>query len=349
MPLLTPARAPSYAQLRPLKPPTTQTFPVYPDLPELLATEEKHPDDRIRHVLATAAGYAYSDGQTVAMIMARMGLEENRCLTIAQAVDAMFIRSTAFLIQSRCGRVVILCYRGTEPTSVINWLTDVEVTPEKVTFFPDGDASKVHAGFYRNVRATRYEVIAALERALRGESVLGDGEKVGKPLEALYLTGHSLGAAMAAMMAVMLGAEEAYAPLLSRLRGVYTYGQPMIGNGAFARRVQSGDFPVQAVFRYRYAYDVVPELPPRAAGEFQHFGSEFRYERKHGGDGAWRATPATGQLSSLLEIPGAAAAFFAHQFELLRNMPFQHSMEDHAPQHYISALTPPGVRSEFGD
>jgi hypothetical protein len=192
-------------------------------------------------------------------------------------------------------------------------------------------------------------VIAALERALRGDSVLGDGEKVAKPLEALYLTGHSLGGAMAAMMGVMLGTEKAYAALLSKLRGVYTYGQPMIGNGALARRVQGADFPVKAVFRYRYAYDVVPELPPRAAGEFAHFGLEFRYERGHGGDGAWRARPPTDQLSSLLKIPGAAAAFFAHQVELLRNMPFQHSFEDHGPQHYISALTPPGVRSEFGD
>ena len=108
--------APSYRQLRPLKPEKTKTFPVYDDLVNTLVAAQKHPDDEIAHVMGTCAGYAYSDGQTVAMIMARLGLEDNNCRMIAEYVDIMFITSTSFLIQSKDGRVVVLCYRGTPLT-----------------------------------------------------------------------------------------------------------------------------------------------------------------------------------------------------------------------------------------
>jgi hypothetical protein len=119
--------------------------------------------------MATCAGYAYSTADTVAMIVARMGLEENRCRMIAEYVDAMFICSTSFVVQSSDGRVVLLSYRGTEPANGINWLTDADVHPDKVAiaFGGAGGSFAVHEGFHRNVRATRYEVVTALLRALR--------------------------------------------------------------------------------------------------------------------------------------------------------------------------------------
>ena len=111
--VISQSTAPSYEQLRPLKPLTTDTFPVYKDLAKSLVATETHPDRTIAHVLGTCAGYAYSDAETVAMIMARMGLNDNRCLKVSQFVDPMFISSTSFLVQSQDGRSLILCYRGT--------------------------------------------------------------------------------------------------------------------------------------------------------------------------------------------------------------------------------------------
>lgn len=347
-------RAPGYRELRPMRKSeevTSATFPVYRDLAERLLAAGPGADERVAHVLGTCAGYAYSDAETVAMIMARMGLEENRCLPIAMSVDAMFIRSTAFVVQSRCGRVVLVCYRGTEPARFINWLTDADVNPERVSFpFPGESAPlSVHAGFYRNVRATRYRVAGAVAEALAGRSVLGDGEATGR-LEALYFTGHSLGAAMAALLAVMVETEPAYQPIRERLRAVYTFGQPMIGDPALARACAAHPFLGRSVFRYIYAHDVVPALPPTASGPFAHFGREFQYRPGKGGGGTWNenATP-VGQVSNLLDLPVAALAFMAQQIRWLRRIPFPHSLDDHEPQHYIAALTPPGVRSEFGD
>src|SRR5262249_48415114 len=144
--------------------------------------------------------------------------------------------STAFLVQSQCGRVLILCYRGTQPANFINWLTDVDVNPEKVSFaFQDLKAPiELHGGFYRNVRATRFAVVTALQRALKGQSVRENGKEMKNSLEALYITGHSLGGAMACLMGVMLSMEPVYQGLAEKLKAVYTFGQPMVGNSAFA-------------------------------------------------------------------------------------------------------------------
>ncbi len=349
--LITESRAPSYEQLRPLKPLTTPTFPVYEELSDRLVGREVHPDATVAHVLGTCAGYAYSEADTVAMIMARMGLRDNRCLKIHQSVDPMFISSTAFLIQSDDGRSLILCYRGTEPVNLINWLTDVDINPEKVAIaFPDAPGTfEVHGGFYRNVRATRYEVITALERALSGQSILAESESMPHPLETLYITGHSLGGAMAALMAIMVITEPAYTSIAAKLKAVYTFGQPMIGTPALAEACDSHPFLGQSVLRYLYGNDVVPQAPPTASGAFAHFGPEYQYEKK-GDEGRWKHnSQPTKQLPNLLELVSVPLSFLARQFRLSRNLPFRASVYDHLPHHYIAALTPPDVRTEFGD
>ena len=222
------------------------------------------------------------------------------------SVDAMFIRSTAYLIQSSDGSVVILAYRGTEPTNLVNWLTDADVHPDKIAFPfprdakaadpakssspPDAEAVPaewyaVHAGFYRNVRATRFAVIAALERALDRRSVLDDDSgspmpPMEKPMTTLYLTGHSLGGAMAALMAVMLSVEPEYNNLFAPMfKGACTYGAPMVGSPEFANACAENTFLDRNVVRYVYRKDLVPHLPPSESDAFQHFGREYRYDR----------------------------------------------------------------------
>ncbi len=356
------ARAPSYRQMRPFRAAanvTSPTFPVYKDVvadllrAHALIEDPPKPDRTVAHVLATCAGYAYSDAATVAMMMARLGFIENRCVMVTQSVDAMFICSTAFLVQSGCGRVAILCYRGTEPANFINWLTDADVNPEAVPFRfgADPTSHSVHAGFYRNVRATRYAIGEKLQLAIDGKSILEDGkpEPPIAPLEALYITGHSLGAAMAAMFAVMMETNPDYAAVRKRMRAVYTYGQPMIGDPTFAAACEKA--LGKMVFRYIHAHDVVVALPPKISGPFGHFGEEYQLFRTS--DGKWKppqhnAEP-TGQVGRLYELPLAATAFLARQIRSLRDMPFPYSLDDHGPQHYIAGLTPPGVRTEFGD
>lgn len=351
--------APSYADLRPFRrTPTSDKFPVHHDLVEqLLANEERadsDPDQAVAHTMVVCSSYAYSDVSTLGSIMARMGLESNHCLMVAEYVDVLFLTSTAYLVQSRDGRVVILCYRGTPPTSLITWLTDLEVDPVKIAMpspsAPRDEEVDVHGGFYRNVRSTRYEILHGLQRAIAGKSVLPDGAKLDHELEALYITGHSLGGASAAMLAAMLLTDTAdYKPVVERLRAVYTFGAPMIGSPKFADACEAVPFLADRVIRYVYASDIVPQVPPTESGRFKHFGREYQYNPP-GPGGSWRHNKdARTQTSNLAGILTTPLSFLAKSFTVTRHIRFRASINDHLPQYYIAALTPPGVRSEFGD
>jgi hypothetical protein len=94
-------------------------------------------------------------------------------------------------------------------------------------------------------------------------------EEVPRKLEALYITGHSLGGALALLTMALIN--RLSLPL--RVRGVYTYGQPMVGDQDFCNRFQN-EFG-HMLFRHVYRRDLVPCLPPRTMGRFAHFGEEY--------------------------------------------------------------------------
>ena len=320
-------------------------FPLYPQLVETLAaahlTAPAERDATVAHVLGTCAGYAYGDSNTVATMMVRVGFERHACVRISQTVDAMFIFSTAYLVQSRCGRVVILCYRGTETGNFVNWLGDAEVGSESSTLSVCDGAEKVrvHAGFHRNVRATWWEVLRELTFAGEGRSLADHAVRVEHPLEALYVTGHSLGGAMAALFALSVSANSAHRSLADRLRAVYTFGQPL---AVAAPLPQLTHVVGQKLFRYVMPRDPIPALPPAKWGPFVHFGQEYGYV-----DGEWqRAKSPVTQLTSLKEIPRSILALFAPE---KRRASSRYAVDLHAPHHYIAALRPKGQVTEFGD
>ncbi len=319
--------------------PSPAPFPVYADpAADLLGAHAGGPETRdalVAHVLAVLSGYAYSDTATFALMASRLGLR-GVCVRVSQTVDAMFIFSTAYVLQSRCGRLGILCYRGTEPANLGNWLGDADVGAQLLEL--DGARLSVHAGFYRNVRATRVQVLQLLHAAADGFSLEGDGVRV-EPLQALYVTGHSLGGAMASLLALDLLARAEDRPLLQRLRAVYTFGQPL----AVAGPLPPAAAPVAArVFRHVHARDVVPSLPPGAWGHLEHFGHEY-----HGAGGDWhRRESATTQLASLREVSRSLLGSFA---PLRPRVAPRFTIRDHGPHHYIAALRPPGRVTEFGD
>ncbi len=291
----------------------------------------------VAHALAVCAGYSYSDAPTVAMMMSRLGFEPAACVRIAQTVDAMTIFSTAYLVQSRSGRVVILAYRGTEPSNIGNWLADADVG--SATMKCGETPLRVHAGFYRNVRATRWQVVEELRKAAAGKSLLDDGRDVQHPMEALYVTGHSLGGAMAVLFALSIASDEACRDIAGSLRAIYTFGQPLAVGAALPPSLAAIQ---EKTFRHVTARDVIPALPAAAWGTLQHFGHEFR----HGG-GEWRLADAPiEQLRNLRELPRSILAAFE---TIGRKKPSRYSLADHRPHEYIESLRPPGRLSELGD
>jgi hypothetical protein len=377
------AEAPGYERLRPFKS-TSETanrdFPVYQDLAKYLASREKRdqPDDITRHVMAVCAGYSYArvegdmqrgDQQTgastaVATMMARMGLLNNRCRMIAEYVDAMLIFSTAFIVQSEERDVVILSYRGTEPGNLLNWLTTIQVHSGEPALIDLGQDSsyQVHAGFYRNVRMTRYEVLRALQWAMAGKSVLdarieGTEKAPGpkEPLPALYVTGHSLGGAMAAIFGIMAMTDPEYRDVLGRaLRAVYTFGQPMIGPPGLEEAYRQIPPEYRApLVRYVYCRDPVPHLPPAETGRFGHFGEEWSWGGSEWDltyDESGRRGRPVGQMKDILGLGEAFVSLAAEQSQLMArlNLLPSYSITDHLPQYYIDSLAS-SSRSEFGD
>jgi hypothetical protein len=314
---------------------------VYEHLVESLLTGHQsaggEADVTVAHVLGTCAGYAYGDIETMSQIAGRLGLESSGCVGMAQTLGAMFVYSTAYLIQSRCGRVVVLCYRGTETTNLGNWLGDADVGSESITL--SGEAVGVHSGFYRNVRATRNAVLQELELALEGRSLADPEARTEQSMEALYVTGHSLGGAMAVLFSLGLVASLEDRPIADRLRAVYTFGQPLTIGEPLPRVAQEIG---RRLYRYIMPRDIIPALPPVAWGRMGHFGNEYRYQ-----DGQWQQSEAPiKQLSKAREIPPAFLSFFA---PIKRRDTARYCTSDHGPHVYIAALRPKGRVTEFGD
>ena len=83
--------------------------------------------------------------------------------------------------------------------------------------------------------------------------------------------GHSLGGALAAVFAQALHAK-GHTELARRVKGVYTFGGPRIGDAEFCRLL-SGNYP-EANFRYVHGADIIPKIPPRFL-LYDHFPTEI--------------------------------------------------------------------------
>jgi Lipase (class 3) len=319
---------------------STPPFPIHQDpVAALLQAHRGDTEGRdatVAHLLGVCSAYAYADTPTVATMLSRLGLAGGACVRIEQAIDAMFVFSTAFVAQSRCGRVVVLAYRGTEPTNLASWLGDADIGPEQ-TLLGD-ERLVVHAGFVRNMRATRWGVLAELRSALAGRSLLDPERATEHPLEALYITGHSLGGAMAALFALSLSARSE-AALVEKLRAIYTFGQPLALAASPAAAVQRVG---RRFFRHLLVRDPIPALPAAPWGRLAHFGREYRCDA-----GVWReSSEPVAQLEKVRDISRSLLAVFA---TAKRKHSARLSLAVHPPHHYLDALRPSGCVTEFGD
>ncbi|MGA3182332.1 MAG: lipase family protein [Verrucomicrobiota bacterium] len=166
---------------------------------------EKRYDRVNAGTLVTAARAVYGDREMINGWAAGLGCED--CEVIEDA-------GTDTRVMAASGEgFVIVCFQGT--ADLRNWLTDLEA--RRVPFRP-GEASgmEVHEGF----KAAYESVMSALRERLKR---LGKGN--------IFLTGRSLGGALAMLAAVWWEAQEEMGPIA----GMYSFGQPRVGNGAWAR------------------------------------------------------------------------------------------------------------------
>ncbi|CBZ36652.1 lipase, putative [Leishmania donovani] len=160
---------------------------------------------------------------------------------------------------------IVVAFRGTYNT--VNWLQNLDFW---LTPYPHpgcGKGCKIHRGFYSAYSSLRTQMI---------EDVLLLHARY--PFYTLFITGHSLGGAMAMLAAVelttwnMLEADVLGKDVQSRgavspplhLAPVelYTFGEPRVGNGYFSNWSLSV-LTRKRSFRLTHARDPVPHVPPR--------------------------------------------------------------------------------------
>jgi triacylglycerol lipase len=146
---------------------------------------------------------------------------------------------------------LIIAFRGT--ADMRNWLTDLDCR------FAIEDGCRVHAGF----AAALESVFEQLKNCLSSSMAAG---------KRLWLTGHSLGGALA----LLFGWRLMNLRRANFVAGIYTFGQPRVGNAAFR-----DSWPFQAglngcTYRVIDEDDIVPSLP-WLLGDYRHAGHEVFY------------------------------------------------------------------------
>eukprot|EP00208_Stichococcus_sp_RCC1054_P003189 CAMPEP_0206136652 /NCGR_PEP_ID=MMETSP1473-20131121/1891_1 /ASSEMBLY_ACC=CAM_ASM_001109 /TAXON_ID=1461547 /ORGANISM="Stichococcus sp, Strain RCC1054" /LENGTH=812 /DNA_ID=CAMNT_0053529351 /DNA_START=361 /DNA_END=2799 /DNA_ORIENTATION=- len=179
--------------------------------------------------------------------------------------QAFLPSSKAILFRSEGG--IIIAFRGTEATNLLNWRTNITINMTR-----HKTLGGIHDGFYAALfhrpAGGGTSLFEDIVQALRDAEAAAAEE--GRAPCPLFISGHSLGGAIASVFAQALAVQEP--ELAARVGAVYTWGQPRAGDAAFARIFTTayGD----RTFRIRNAGDIVPFLIPSWLG-YRHCGREM--------------------------------------------------------------------------
>lgn len=133
----------------------------------------------------------------------------------------------AILVTRKLDKMAVLAFRGTEKD-----FGDIK-TDLDARFYTNSKGEKVHNGFNEAYAVARAK-ISGLVQGLKGYK--------------LYITGHSLGGALALIAAKDLNSDN--------IAACYTFGSPRVGNEDFGEDIKP------PIYRVVNAADVVPHTPP---------------------------------------------------------------------------------------
>jgi len=192
--------------------------------------------------LARAARLAYNSADEIKKMAAAWGFP--RCRFIERRDTQAYVMGN--------DSAIVLAFRGTEPNKLKDWMSDLD------TQFVATPFGLVHNGFHQAV-----------------DRVWGDlNDCIGEfqdHAQSLWITGHSLGAALAIL------ATARWRECDKPVSGLYNFGAPRVGDRVFERTFNQ-DFG-QRAFRYVNNADLVTRVPLRTMG-FSHVGRFMCFDKK---------------------------------------------------------------------
>ena len=177
-------------------------------------------------------------------------------------------------------------FRGTEPSKLNDVMADLKVFRNAARA-----GGKVHSGFQQEVNDLWMDIVKELEH--------NDQLKVRKDV---YMTGHSLGAAMATISATRYQPHE-----------LFTFGSPRVGGPRFVKNIKCPHY------RFMNNNDIVCRIPPAWLG-FRHHG-EMIYFNRFGERG----------------LPSFADKFYG-VINSWKRFKFFDAIVDHGMPNYVAAL-----------
>ncbi|HEY6308119.1 MAG TPA: lipase family protein [Candidatus Angelobacter sp.] len=202
-----------------------------------------------------------------------------------------------FLALRQDKKLAVVSFRGTDkddPTDVADDIDAIPVAWEK--------GGKVHQGFKTALAAVRDDLTKALDAL--------------KPLNArLLIAGHSLGAALATLLAG-----------ITTPSALYTFGSPLVGDADFVATLQNVDN-----HRYVDCCDIVTRIPPEDLG-YRHLGKPYYIAQ----DRSITFDPGDGFI---LKDRAAASLEYPFKYQAWKegNVGLR-ELADHAPVNYVTAV-----------
>jgi len=206
--------------------------------------------------LAAAANLAYEDEKTIQTVVRQWGFDRFRFLHATSHTDAngltIPVDTQGYLC--RGPRAMLIAFRGTEVSQIKDWFTNIMAIAVPA---PSG-VGKIHKGFASAFAAVWPQLEAALSEHYDGQVPI-------------WITGHSLGGALATLATAQLRFN-ARLPV----QGLYTFGQPRVGDREFIRFLRLA-MPGRVV-RFVNNKDIVPQVPaPGILLKYWHGDREARY------------------------------------------------------------------------
>lgn len=152
---------------------------------------------------------------------------------------------------------IVVSFRGTDSTNWGNWVENLRsYRMNKLYPVPGFPRAMVHVGFHMlwTQSDLQANITASVEALLKAH-----------PGARLYVTGHSMGGALANLAALDLKFKYNFTYV-----GVWTYGAPRVGNFDYYSLFET---VVDESWRFTHNRDVVPSLPPQLMG-FHHTARE---------------------------------------------------------------------------